>query len=650
MQTKSIKKINCWLVMGVFLLTGMLHACKKSTEEVTPVQEEESYDSQIVIGVSGIKPNSEAIAQLAKKSSIYPNVDAFEGPVLDVQSDGQGDFLVHTISTQTLEDNAGAWFQNGGIQKYAANLSANRSVSKMDPEVKYRFILYDRNTGYKVGSYLLTAGKLTNIGIRSEIPYRWCAYSYNQQEDIPDPNSSTNTITTPIDKAFLYSTGTIDPIAGKNPLQIVFEHQLTQLEFRINSKRYFGSIVKVETKFNDNYIKTATFDLYNGQPKGNLQPVTINQMKYVIEDQGSTREQVARYYTADHNLTSYQVKVNVLDLQNPNRPVTSLIGQLPNDGVVTFSNFTGNNKGNALKGLLKLWKVLPQKKIMHYGPLDINRGYEAVAGSTSGYFLSSDYNFSPASNYLKINGFSNTEIKSSAGNLAVALANPANYPDILLCGFFGTMNAADFSALETYLKRGGVTFLMTESTNTALRVFFQNILGSTVTTATYDAGGAVYKLENVDPDVTNGAFGDIRGAYWGQDRSASQYILNINPADVVAYTYSSANFVPRDGITMFRHKILNLYFVGDTGFLSSPQKALGGAIASNTGYPFATVGGSKVDKYFPDTKTYGAAAASRAPEAGKRAGSWQVSNSFIFANALSWMLERAEFAPVDRNP
>lgn len=233
--------------------------------------------------------------------------------------------------------------------------------------------------------------------------------------------------------------------------------------------------------------------------------------------------------------------------------------------------------------------------------------------------------------------------------MAKALSSPSNYPDVIICGMFNNLNDADYAALGLYLQRGGVLFLMTESTSTALRTWFRNTLSSaTLTTPRQDGSGAVYKINNIDPDVLNGVFGDARGKYWGQDRSSTQYMENINPNDIVAYTGGSVNFASRTGVTMFRHKTLNLFFVGDTGFLAN--RLNDGSEERDTAYPFATVGGSGPDMHFPTSTPYGRRSATGSLESGRAAGSWQVENGVIFGNVFAWLLERSHFAGVNRTP
>ena len=87
---------------------------------------------------------------------------------------------------------------------------------------------------------------------------------------------------------------------------------------------------------------------------------------------------------------------------------------------------------------------------------------------------------------------------------------------------------------------------------------------------------------------------------------------------------------PLTGITMFKHNTLDLFWIGDGGFLSNYTNS--GTIISDTGYPFATNVAN-----FPVSKKYGYAGN------GYTAGSMDVYNSVIFANVMSWAIIRSEF-------
>jgi len=644
-KTNKAKSLQFTAAVLGFLLLGVgLHSCSKSQDTPT------AGNTQLTIDISGV---NNPVSNQGKLASLALNTgeQGDKGDVIYKESIQQHDFIVDLVSQQqNIAVDFGSEQQNLSTETYGPQKLA--ATSKMKTGVKYRILLYNKETGQREISTLAIAGKPLTIDVVKGHNFKWYAYSYNSTEDIVDPNTASPTLTTPTDKPLLYASGEINPKAGNNLLPITFNHKLTQLNVNVHSRNYFGDILALNGQFVDDYVKTSTFNLLTGKKEGALTPVHIANMKFVNDDEGSIREKVASYYTADENLNKYSVKITQLDIEHPNKAVENLVPKLPNGGIVTFDNFTTTNAGYVLQGQLRLWLVLPRKTILHYGTSSPIRGYEAQSGSHSGYFLRDPRNFGPTSNYFKIQGFNHIEVKASSGNMARALANPANYPDVLICGMFDGMNAQDYAAVERYVKKGGSIFLLSESSDKDLTNFFKSLYNNTqITLSRHDAGGAVYKLLQGDPDVTDGPFGDIRGAYWGQDRSSTQYTFNLNPNDIVLYSAASVNYKSPNGYnaaTMFRHKSLNVFFIGDTGFLASTQKDSGGTDNSNTGYPFATTGGFGVNKYFPTTKSYGSRSQAGATES-RSAGQWQVSNAIIFGNALAWILERAHFDPVQRN-
>lgn len=644
-KVKYIESLWSFITFSIFLTLSMiLYSCSKSQEGPT------EGSSQLTIQISGINNPTNSQGKMASLD-INNNIQDDFLNVSHKETIKENDFIIDVISEQ---ENIDIQINDNGAINNNLNTIRQKiaTTSKMGSGIKYRILLYNKDTGKRATSIVATAGQSLTIDVVKGQRFKWYAYSYNSVDDIINPDETNPTLTTPTDKPLLYASGEITPILGNNPLPITFSHKLTQLNVNVHSRNYFGDIVSINGEFVDNYVKTSTFNLLTGQKEGSLTPVNISSLSFINDDEGSIREKVASYYTADDNMSEYSVRLTQLDIQHPNNTTVNLMPKLPNGGVVKFDNFTTSNSGNVLKGQLRLWLVLPRKTILHYGTSSAIRGYEAQSGSHSGYFLRETRNFGPNSNYFKIQGFDHIEVKSASGNMARALANPSNYPDVIICGMFSHMNASDYTAVERYVKKGGSIFLMSESSDSDLTNFFKSVFNNNqITLKNEDGSGAVYKLINGDPDVTDGPFGDIRGHYWGQDRSSTQYTFNLNLNDIILYTAESVNFRRPSGnnaATMFRHKNLNLFFIGDTGFLASEQRNLGGSDRSNTGYPFATVGGNAVNKYFPTSRSYGRASSSGSSES-KPNGGWQVSNSIIFGNALAWILERAHFDPVQRN-
>ncbi|MCL8000965.1 hypothetical protein M8994_22495, partial [Brucella sp. 21LCYQ03] len=117
-------------------------------------------------------------------------------------------------------------------------------------------------------------------------------------------------------------------------------------------------------------------------------------------------------------------------------------------------------------------------------------------------------------------------------------------------------------------------------------------------------------------------------------------IDNIPEADlnnIFAYTRRSANKAENhNSVTMFRHKKLNLFYVGDTGFTANNMRT--GQTAGRTSVPYATD-----NNYFPALKAYGAASGSQAQEPNRPTGSWNIYNAAIFGNVFSYFVAQSYY-------
>lgn len=148
-------------------------------------------------------------------------------------------------------------------------------------------------------------------------------------------------------------------------------------------------------------------------------------------DADSKRLKEAYYYTVDLSIKSYAIKFSALSIRLINGQVVNLISQFPNAGVTTFGPYESPAQGKVLYGLLDMWKVFPTKKILH---IEGNTVYSYAASNpnkASGAFLKNPLNFSPQSQYLRVNGFTHQVINPTATSLRDTLANPADYPDVI---------------------------------------------------------------------------------------------------------------------------------------------------------------------------------------------------------------------------
>ncbi|WP_419869119.1 hypothetical protein [Chryseobacterium sp. CT-SW4] len=270
--------------------------------------------------------------------------------------------------------------------------------------------------------------------------------------------------------------------------------------------------------------------------------------------------------------------------------------------------------------------VIPVKSIVHLGGTG-DHGYSAFEDASRNV-LDTPANFGTlATSIVKSEGFTHT---NPAGETAIVNALNAK-PDIVIMGYPYTPGANEITAIVNYLNAGGVVIAMLEEATSAGNLMKSIFSNPGITAVGRNAGGAVYSIANYNDEILNGPFGDVRGKNWGEDASATVALDGIS--NVTTYSPASAinSTTTYAGTGMFKHNSLNLFYVGDGGFLSNYNA--NGNVPSNTAYPFATNTSN-----LPVPKTaYGTAGN------GYAAGSMAVQNSIIFANVFAWAIKQAEY-------
>lgn len=629
------------ILISIFCFTG----CSKIVDQVGPAEK-----VGLTFNIGGIYDDSSNGSLLASAGGNNLFLEGGDQAQVNNVSKKNGNIVVDMITEE------GRIIEPFNSNDGGENKKVAATFSNMSNGIHYRVLIYTETNNTFVASVEGIVGTPLRVTVPSGQSYKWYAYSFNSTAQIPDPTSAPNSpsnpsITTPYTTTLLYTSNTTGTInANGTPISITFKHQLTQLNVELDARGMFADVTTLNANFESDYVKVSSFNLLTGQKEGQLTSVSIPQLVFTSKDEGSDRVKVAKYYTANSSLTEYSIRVTALTVRYPNNTVEDMMSKVTGNGIITFGTYGNSNVGYSLKGLVKLWLILPTKHVLSYGSLT-GYGYAAEQGYASGNFLRNSYNFGTTSDYFKIQNLTFSQQSALAGNLATLLATPANYPDVIVMGIFGGYaNAADYTALRTYLNAGGVVFFMTENVDTQTLNFLKGVLNSTsITIRNDDTGGSIYALADVDPDVLDGVFGDIRGKFWGQDGSATLYINGYTGNDIVAYSGASSNNNPPtvSGITMFRHKLMNLFYVGDTGFLAN-NMANGTYLPSvyyNIG-PFGTIGGTDPNRSFPNVRMYGHYATSGSPlyaDPANRNVFFPIYNSFLFGNVFAWLLEKAYF-------
>ncbi|MFD2557071.1 hypothetical protein [Sphingobacterium tabacisoli] len=638
------------ITLGILTLSS---CSKDGPKEIIP-----DGSTKISISIGSITDEDLVSSSDAKMMSLAPKTATGE-QITSIETVKFNDIEVDITSAEGKDLSFGEHAKPISFEKVRANPPSKQMASRainplaadipMEIGVKYWFVLYNTSTQKFEQSLQLVSGTTTKIDIVRNQNYEWYAYSYDDTDDITalDPNNPK--IQTKPNRPFLYAKGAIKATAtGDTPLSITFKHQLQQLKIRVDTRGLFGNVTTLLAKFaSSTPVKTRAFDIKTGTFTGALTNVPIADLVFSKIENDSERQVEARYYTADLAQRKYIIDLEQLSVKLLNNVVEDL--PVSNIGLDkrTFEFNTGG-AGRIQYAKVDVYKVYPRKKILHIEGSK-TYGYGASV-KASGNFLKDSHNFGPTSKYLRIEGFDHDEIYPVLANtLRDKLANPANYPDIIIAGMFTGFNANDYAALQTYIKRGGVAFLMIENHHSAIPQTFLRALfnDNSITTIENGLAGAIYKFNDVESDILAWPFDDVRGKYWGQDGSQTLYVQNLPTDQVIIYSGSSVNYFPfttGNAVSMFRHKTLNFFYIGDTGFLSNELQ--NGIYVNYTIEPFAT----NPDNFPIAKPKYGHYSVTGALEPGKPIESWHVHNSALFGNAFAVMIAQSHYTPVDRSP
>lgn len=318
------------------------------------------------------------------------------------------------------------------------------------------------------------------------------------------------------------------------------------------------------------------------------------------------------------------------------------------------SSFSNSESSSTLCSVSISGEKIPiaQPVIFGFGAAAGTYGYHLETSASRAMLINpANKNFGPGDDYtVRSSGFDiKTAILSGLTKANFVTSSTAGLglnPDIMISGYYALTSDADvIKGLVDYLERGGVFILMDEavgSTSISLQLLRALFPSSNINQKPIgNAAGCVFGMSgDINDEITNGPFGDVRNTYWGADASVSNGISGL-PADSII-VYSNADVLgggilaanaPESNpgyVTMFKHKRLNLFFIGDGGFNSNANSYIGPSYSSVSACPFA------VDATFapiPRTGwgTYG-------PIGG---GKFTVHNSQIFANIMAWAIRNA---------
>lgn len=221
-----------------------------------------------------------------------------------------------------------------------------------------------------------------------------------------------------------------------------------------------------------------------------------------------------------------------------------------------------------------------------------------------------------------------------------------NKPDILYITQDSYVTIANGLAdvIIEYLNNNGVVVLIWEANpyeNGGAQILFRKLFNNPnikQKKGIGGSGGSIFAFTDLNDDILNGPFGDVRGKYWGEDASAAMTLsgLPVNELDIYSYAKDYAKTGPGpspDDIVAFKHKTKNLIYVGDGGFVSSLS-----------GHPTKDIAQCPLNWEEPSKKPI------PRPGYGANYKNFDVYNSIMWCNIMAWAIQRAESNGINNQP
>lgn len=657
MSTACKNKKNKFRMFQFFMIvalgTALISSCSKQKgDEVNP-----DGSTTISVNIGGVRQATTASPKTKGGTKIAATANNKLKPHDRILTNGDMKMSFTSFEEDNLSFGGNTTYPTIKKVKIASTNAQRNSLSinplaiaetvPMPIGVKYWLVLRNQATQRFEYSLQAVSGTELTLDIVKNERYDWYAYSYNNTDDIPPLDPNNPQIQTYTDKPLLYASGTVRRISpGNEPLKIEFEHQLKQIKVQIDTRGIFGDIISHGAEFMEsNYIKTGKFNVLGGTFT-NLTTVPTTNLTFEDLVQGSSRAKITSFYSSDLTVNSYAVKFTALTVALPDGTNSDLLQSFPGGREEIFT-FSQDSKGKIHYAQIDIWRNITEKRVVHFEP---DPDYSYTASQTdrpSGAFFRNTTNFGPnVSSHMRIQPLHHeVRLRPSAGDIYERLEGRNTLrtdPDILIISAYHSYNSSDYGALVRYLERGGAVFLMTSNDgNQALQDhFFSDIFPNSpqLSTTQADEMGAIYRLKDIDPNILSWPFDDAREKYWGSHSRGTLYIDNLSAADladIVVYSNGSVNYANHrlNSISMFRHKKLNLFFVGNNGFAASRVQTLDGEGPYAGDDPFTI----NSDSYPVPRLHYGERSETGAIEIKSVAG-WKVHNSTLFANTISWLI------------
>lgn len=263
--------------------------------------------------------------------------------------------------------------------------------------------------------------------------------------------------------------------------------------------------------------------------------------------------------------------------------------------------------------------TLPKMKIVGVGQPDYNPASNVNTSKSSVLMRNTKAFGTSVDSKIKVEGFQFDYYPFRNDQQWINLFN--SKPDIIIRTYASTLsdNALVLTALKAYLDAGGIFLDFNDNNGTSsagVKALYGS--GASSNTVANTVTGQIHPFTDVDDEILNGSWLDLRNKTWSEDASFTQGISGVPEDKIIIYSRSNTNGRP---VIAFRDKVVNYVYVGDGGFLS------GSAPTSSCCYPF------QLGEVASDPKTYHLPVMSSNDKG-------DIYNSYFYANLITWALRQ----------
>lgn len=288
--------------------------------------------------------------------------------------------------------------------------------------------------------------------------------------------------------------------------------------------------------------------------------------------------------------------------------------------------------------------VIARKRIATVG----NQTYGLTAGGATGNscqaLIENKMNFGDDENSIvKYEGLTGLTVRNSSSITDAIFRTwtgddgTSTPMDIIIVTYNVDLSSSQIQMANRYLDKGGVLIVLDQHDGAGVPNLVGAIFGETLQNSV-NVGDCSYviKLNNIDDEILNGPFGDVRGLQWGEDFDNTTALQDV-PFGAIVYSATVSGFTglqksSNKRVTMLRHPSKNFFWCGDSGLIRGGDASNRRESPLNVGERI--INGISYPKY-PIPKTHGYISASDN-------STMLVYNSVLFANVMAWAIKTAE--------